>query len=58
MPLIIYLRIITEEDTPIYKLEKGKTKYSIMKFINDCNNGKILNALESEDLPEEKYELD
>ena len=29
-----------------------------MKFINDCNDGKILNALESEDIPEEKYETD
>ena len=58
LPLIIYLRIITEEDTPIYKLEKFKelTKYLIMKFVNDCNDGKILNALESEDIPEEKYE--
>ena len=28
-----------------------------MKFVNDCNNEKILNALESEDLPEQNMKL-
>ncbi len=56
-PLIIYMKIITEENTPIYKMEKKEiTKETILTFINECNENKILPILDSENIPEENSE--
>ena len=36
-PLIIYMKIITEENTPIFKMEKKEiSKDNILTFINEC----------------------
>ena len=48
------MKIITEENTPIYKMEKKEiTKETILTFINECNENKILPILDSENIPEE-----
>jgi protein disulfide-isomerase A1 len=51
------MKIITEENTPIFKMEKKEiSKDNILTFINECNENKILPILDSENIPEENSE--